>query len=50
MTTHARSFARLCRERLIAQGMTEQQAAEACEEEQAAAEQSADEENQAKPS
>jgi hypothetical protein len=36
MTTHARQFARLCRERLVAQGMTEEEAEEACEEEQAA--------------
>jgi hypothetical protein len=34
MTAHARTFARLCRERLVAQGMTEEEAAEACAEEQ----------------
>jgi hypothetical protein len=50
MTAHARNFARLCRERLIEQGMTEEQAAEACEEEQAAAERSTAEEDQVKPS
>lgn len=51
MTAHARSFARLCRERLVAQGMTEQEAAEACEEQQtpAAQEQGQDQE-QVKPS
>jgi hypothetical protein len=48
MTTHARQFARLCRERLVAQGMTEEEAAEACEEEQTAAQ--APEPDQVKPS
>jgi hypothetical protein len=50
MTAHARNFARLCRERLMAQGMTEEQAAEACEEERAAAEQATAEPEQVKPS
>lgn len=48
MTAHARTFARLCRERLVAQGMTEEEAAEACEEEQAAAREP--EPDQVKPS
>ena len=33
MTAHARNFARLCRERLVAQGMTEEEAAAACADE-----------------
>jgi hypothetical protein len=40
MTSHARHFARMCRERLVSQGMTEEQAAEACEEQQTAAQES----------
>jgi len=35
MTAHARTFARLCRERLVAQGLSEEEAAAACAEETA---------------
>jgi hypothetical protein len=38
VTLRARHFARLCRERMVAQGMTEEEAEEACAEEDPQAE------------